>query len=94
MASYDDGGPDQHLVRTTVDRDEPVSLAVLRAIAAVEDEPIEELPQLYRAIDPDALTELVDDDRFEGQVAFSYDRYRVVIDGDRSIAIQDGDDAT
>lgn len=89
-----DPGDDACLVTTVVDPDENVSMAVLRAIAAVEDAPIEELPQFYRTIDPDALCELLEDDRFQGTVEFDYDRYRVAIDGDREIKIHDGADST
>lgn len=93
MAIEDDGAENSRLVTTTVDTDESVPMAMLRAVAAVDDKPIEELPLLYETIDPDALGELVDDERFDGIVTFDYDSYVVLIDGDRRIEVCDGDDA-
>lgn len=90
MASTGGGGADARLVRTTADPDEPVAMAVLRAVAAVADEPIESLPQLYDVVDPDALCEIVEDDRFEGRLQFHYDEFWVVVDGDHGIAVYDG----
>lgn len=93
MDAPDDGGSGPVLVSTTVDPDEDVAMGVLRAVAVVEDEPIEELPQLYRSVDPDALRALVEDDSFEGTVEFGYDSYWVCINGDHEIEIHDGTDS-
>lgn len=90
MSAGSDGKDEGPLVSTTVDQDQNVSMAVLRAVAALDDEPIDELPQLYRTVDPDALCELAEDDRFDGAVEFGFDNYVVRIDGGLEIEIYDG----
>lgn len=87
MAVEDTGVEDTRLVTTTVDTDESVPMAILGAVAAVDDKPIEELPLLYETVDPDALGDLVDD--FDGVVTIDYDSYRVTIDGDRHVEVYD-----
>jgi hypothetical protein len=84
-----DGSDDSIVVSTAVDPDEDVAMGVLRAVAAIEDEPIESLPQLYHTLDPDALSELVEDEDFEGTIEFAYHSYWVRVDSDREIEIHD-----
>ena len=79
------------IVETSVTGDEPVSLAVVRAVAAIEDVPAAELPPLYESIDPDALCELLEDGGFDGEITFSYDGYEVLVTSAVSVEVHDAD---
>lgn len=84
--------------RTRYDQEEPPSLAVVRAIAAIEGTDAMELDvPLYGAVDPDALDRLLGDPDRNGHgllVAFALEGYRISVHGDGIITIRDGEPAS
>ncbi|MEY7852218.1 HalOD1 output domain-containing protein [Natrarchaeobius sp. A-rgal3] len=75
-----------------MNREQPVSLAVVEAIAKREGIPPEELqPPLHGAIDTDALDSLfhpVDAERLPSAVEFTYNGYTVHVDGSGEITLE------
>ena len=71
------------MVEMTVDDDELVSLAILRAVSIFENVRQESLPPLYSVVDPDALNALVSnpdtESVFKGTVSFQYYGLTVVV---------------
>lgn len=61
--------------------DEPVAIAVARAVAAVEGVPMEDLPSVGDAVDPDALDALFAGAEHEGDcwIVFEYANYEVAV---------------
>lgn len=81
---------DSPLLRTSLNRDETVSVAVVSAVAALENVRVEDLPPLYDAVDPGALNELVRTLQ-TGAITFAYTGYLVRVSSDGVIQISDGD---
>lgn len=81
-------GADQ---RYRIEPGQPPSVAVVKAVADVEDTPAEDLVPLAAAVNPDALDEL-----FRGEPAdqyrfsFSYAGHRVVVSGGH-VVVREGD---
>jgi Halobacterial output domain 1 len=75
--SKDENSKDEY--RTQIEEDEHVSEAVLRAIAAVANRPILELPPLADSIDLDSLDRLFAASP-PGSLQFTYEGYRVTIE--------------
>ncbi|MFP8955888.1 HalOD1 output domain-containing protein [Natrialbaceae archaeon A-CW3] len=68
------------------------SIAVIRAVAAAENVPIEELcppeyPPLHDAINPDALDQLFDSPETDVTVTFPYLTYLVTLESDGHIEL-------
>ena len=74
MGDSTDGTP---LVRTTV-RDSP-TLAVVRAVAAVENREPQSLRPLGEVVDPEALNAVVGEGEGPVRVSFGYAGHRVVL---------------
>lgn len=71
----------------TVDETETMTMAVLRLVAAIHDEPIMSLPSLYReGVNPEALNSLFAHSR-EGTLEFDYYDSRIVIHGNGTILV-------
>lgn len=66
------------LVTTSFDDPESITELVVQAVAAVDDTPIEALPALTTAVDPDALITLFSDGA-TGHVSFFYNDHKVVV---------------
>lgn len=81
------GSATEPLLRAEVDPDEPVYVPVVRAVAAVANEPATELPPLGEYVDPGALADLVAPGPFTGQVTFSYAGYVVRVRDDEAVAV-------
>ena len=80
---------------TTLTTDEAVSIAVVDAVADLEDTTVADIdPPLYEVVDPDALDRLFmpteDNDRNDGRVSFEYLEYTITITSDGFIRIGDG----
>ncbi|QIO21825.1 HalOD1 output domain-containing protein [Haloarcula sp. JP-L23] len=71
---------------TTLEKTDSVAETVVRAVAAVEDDPIEALPPLTTAVDPDALTALFGSETV-GHVSFTYYGHTVVVSSSDDIAV-------
>ena len=59
-----------------------LSMAIVHAVAAVENEEPHSLTPLDDVIDPEALEMLLDEPDSAAHVTFSYADYRVVVTGD------------
>lgn len=59
------------------EEDQPPSIQVIEALAAVTDMSEFELEPLNRTIDPDALNALLTRNRGDVEVSFQYDDYQV-----------------
>ncbi|MBX0295314.1 HalOD1 output domain-containing protein [Haloarcula nitratireducens] len=66
------------LVSTSFQDPEAVAPAVVQAVSNVSEDPIESLPPLNTAVDPDALAALVEGGTV-AHVAFSYHGHDVVV---------------
>ncbi|WP_167837410.1 HalOD1 output domain-containing protein [Halosimplex halophilum] len=68
----------------SVEASEPdaVPVAVVERIAAAKECGVEEIPPLYRSVDPDALAGLVAGGTGGLRVSFSHADCRVVVDGE------------
>lgn len=90
------GGPvegDVHRTSIDWDQQEPVTEAVVGAIAALEDCPPTELDPLYRYVEPDALNRLFEHARSGAEglldaVAFTIDDYAVTVRGDGDVVVE------
>ncbi|MBX0322299.1 hypothetical protein EGH21_04535 [Halomicroarcula sp. F13] len=71
---------------TTVDQTDSVAETVVRAVAAVEDDPVEALPPLTTAVDPDALAALFGTETV-GHVSFTYYGHTVVVSSADDVAV-------
>lgn len=67
--------------------DEPVSVAVVDAVTTATETPLEELPPLTEAVNPDALNELFSGCRTDGRVTFWYAGHSVTVAADRTITV-------
>ncbi|WP_235019785.1 HalOD1 output domain-containing protein [Natrialba sp. INN-245] len=82
-----------------MNREQPVSLAVVEAVAEREGIPAEKLePPLHDAIQTDALDALfdpVDSDRLPASLEFTYNGYVVSVEGSGGVSLEavDGKDA-
>lgn len=75
------------LTRAVIEPDESVVLTVVRALAAVENVGVTDLPSLGNSIDPEALEALVAPAKFTGTVTFEYDDYLVLVEAGESVAV-------
>jgi hypothetical protein len=74
------------LVKRPVPQDQSVSVAVVVTVASVSDDPIEDMPLLYDAIDPDVLERsLARAGRC--QISFQYNGYIVEVTDDQTVAV-------
>lgn len=74
------------ITRTT--RDESVSQTVVRAVAEATDiNPLALDPRLYEVIDGDALDQLFDEERSEGQVEFTMAGCQVSVHADDHVVV-------
>ena len=89
MHSDDAHRPSDSLTRTSTDPDQTVLPAVVRAVAAVDNVPVADLPPLYEAIDPDALNALLQSNGFDGHVTFEYADHAVRVESDGSVSVFD-----
>ncbi|WP_162354462.1 HalOD1 output domain-containing protein [Natrialba swarupiae] len=75
-----------------MNREQPVSLAVVEAVADREGIPPEELePPLHDAIQTDALDALfdpVDSDRLPASLEFTYNGYVVSVEGSGEVSLE------
>ena len=82
----DSRGAGERLAQYDIADGQPITAAVVDAVATTAGTDPIELPPLYDSVDPDALDTLFERQR-EGtdlEIAFSYTGYRVVIeDGER-----------
>ncbi|WP_254273317.1 HalOD1 output domain-containing protein [Haloarcula marina] len=74
------------LVTQTPESTETISATVVRAVAAVDGRPVETLPPLMDAVDPDALDALFENTEF-GEMAFVYADHRIVVSADPVVAV-------
>ena len=76
---------------------ERFSTAVVEAVAEKAGvDPVDLDPPLYRAIDPDALDELLSSlgtGTTNGSVSFSYLDFEITVHGDGTVHLEDGDDS-
>lgn len=61
---------------------EHVSETVLRAVAALSDEPMVELPPIADTVDPDALDRLFASSKSPASLRFQYHGFTISIEGD------------
>jgi len=76
------------------DDGEPISAAVVRALGAVTDTPVQEVPALYDSVDPDALDALFRDRDAEGEVRFEHAGHRVTVHSSGEIRLEKAMDGT
>ena len=77
--------------RCSIDRDTPLSLAVIECISKVDSDDPETRPPLHEAIDPDALNKLFRD-RNSGEVTFTYLDYEITVNSDAVTTTQQLED--
>lgn len=70
---------------------ESITQDVVREVAARADVQPNELPPLYDFIDPDALGRVIHSTDADLQLSFVFAGYRVTIEGNRSIRVQQDD---
>jgi len=70
---------------------ESITQDVVREVAARADVQPDELPPLYDFIDPDALNRVINSTDADLQLSFVFAGYRVTIEGDGSIRVQQDD---
>lgn len=75
------------ILEHTVGEEETNSDVVLRAVAAVSDTVVTDLPPLYYAIPPDDLNAIFRSDRARSRLRFRYNGYVVGVDAQGTIAI-------
>ena len=80
-------------MESDIEADEPVSMAVVRAVSAVEGRDPRSLPPLEKALDTDALDALFDSRRdgtarTGGQVSFVYSNCRLTIDNGEYLTVR------
>lgn len=63
-----------------------ISERVVQSVAETTNSDTLDLPQLYNAIDPDALNALIDQ-MADGEVSFSYAGHKVTVNNDGSIRL-------
>lgn len=68
---------------TQLAEEERVSEGVLRAVAAVSNRPLLELPPLHESVDADALDRLFDPAPVNGRLQFEYAGYGVTVEPER-----------
>ena len=62
--------------------DHPTEL-ILETVAALDNTPVEELPPLFKSVDPDALEQLFDHDNTQAlKLQFQYHGYLITLDSD------------
>lgn len=70
-------------MRYQIGSDEQISMAIVRAMSAIDGRPPEELPPLGRYLDPDALDAVFDTGSDSsspgGQLSFTYNEHRVTL---------------
>lgn len=66
----------------TIQEDVAATEAVVRAVAAVSNKPVLELPPLAEAIDPDTLDQLFSSSTPPVSLEFEYDGYLVALDAE------------
>ncbi|MFB6080292.1 MAG: HalOD1 output domain-containing protein [Haloferacaceae archaeon] len=64
-----------------------LTTAIAEAVSAASGTPIRELPPLYDAIDPDALSALFSGRRTSGRVEFRYAGHVVAVTADRTVDV-------
>ncbi|ELY56721.1 hypothetical protein C491_11980 [Natronococcus amylolyticus DSM 10524] len=83
------------VVQTQYSSDEPVSEAVVRALAVVEDVEPTELDLLYESIDPEALDAIFDtpviDNKPPTRIEFGVSVYLVVVNSNGQITLLETD---
>lgn len=73
---------------------ESTSEAVVQAVSLTEDTPVEELPSLYEAVDPDSLDNLfaapscMDDSERSGRVSFVYSDSLVSVEHGNHVGVE------
>lgn len=80
-----------------IEGSESVSVAVVRAVSAVDGRKPNSLPPLGHVLDPDALDAIFDsrgdgEPRIGGRLSFIYSRCRVTLDNGEFLTIQPLDD--
>lgn len=75
------------ILEHTVGEGETNSDVVLRAVAAVSDTDITDLPPLYHSIPPGDLNAIFQSDRARGRLRFRYNGYVVDVDAQGTVAI-------
>lgn len=87
LQSDTSGSSDEmHMVEYEIEESEPATNAVVRAMAAAADIPVEKLPALYDSIEPEALNQLLAPEingrpRADVTVEFTYYGKTVRVDG-------------
>jgi len=71
----------------TTEADAALSALVVNALSAATETPADELPPLYRVIDPDALDVLFSGCDTDGSVEFQYAGQTVTVFADRTIEV-------
>lgn len=84
--------------KETPENDEPITLRVVRAVAAASDRRVTEIEPLARHIDTDALKALFPpadptESRRTVGVSFPYGGYHVEIDADRTVRLREAPDS-
>ena len=69
----------------------PVSVKVVRRVAAVTDQEVAQLPPLYDAVDPEALDSLLESvaNPSSLEIRITYAGRRVIIDGRGAVSVEE-----
>lgn len=82
--------PNQGECKVQIGEREHVSEAVLRAVEAVSDRPLTEVPPLQESVDVDSLNRLFESSQSIDRLRFEYSGYDVVI-GSGSVRVSERD---
>ena len=90
--SQQTGGTDSHSIQYERDSNEPLSVAVANAVAAVIDTDVTELEALHYTVDTEALERLFEPrasgSQRRGTVRFQYSGCRVIVNAPDEIVVE------
>jgi len=75
------------LATDTIDEAESVVECVIRVVAAVEGDEVDEMPPITSVIDPDALSNIFGNGETVGHVSFRYYDHRIVVTASGDISV-------
>lgn len=75
------------LVTDSVGETESVVECVVQAVAAVENDEVDEMPPITSVIDPDALSDLFENNGTVGHVSFRYHDHRIVVTASGDVSV-------
>lgn len=89
MHQYAPGGRSSPIVEAPIEETTSVNFTVVEAVGAASNTPIDALPPLHESVDPDGLSNLLDDPSTEVSVAFEYSGFLVRIRSGEQVEVHE-----